>query len=419
MAEIKNKLESEPYEFNEKRKWDIFNFHVKHNSFYKQFLNQKPIGKWEDIPVMNKPDMQQSLDARLTDGFSKNNIFTNKTSGSSGHPFTFAKDKFAHALTWAHIIQLYKTFGIDLGKSPEARFYGIPKDAKGYHKERLKDMMSNRYRFDIFDLSDQNLSKFVKIFKLKAFEFINGYTSSIVMFAKYLIRQKLVLKDICPSLKICITTSEMLYHNDRKIVEKAFGVLVVNEYGASEAGVIAFENKSAEWLVNHETLFVEITDENGKYLPPGEEGQVLITSLYNKAHPLIRYAIGDLGVIAEHNKNKAPTLKALKGRTNVFAILPGGKKIPALSFYYVTKTVIDEQASVKEFKIVQETAEVFCIKYVADNELSLPQKKSIKKAIDKYLQPNLIVKYERKTQLDRTERGKLRQFESKLLQNKG
>ena len=52
-------------------------------------------------------------------------------------------------------------------------------------KERAKDFLSQRYRFTIFDLSDQVLEGFLKHFKTKKFDYINGYTSSIVLFAKF------------------------------------------------------------------------------------------------------------------------------------------------------------------------------------------------------------------------------------------
>ena len=44
---------------------------------------------------------------------------------------------------------------------------------------------------------------------------------------------------------------------------------------------------------------MEILDENNQPVPYGKEGKVVITSLYNKAHPFIRYEIGDVGILDE------------------------------------------------------------------------------------------------------------------------
>jgi len=393
---------------------DIVNYHLKHNSAYSDFAQLKQLEEWNDLPIMTKTDLQQPLQKRLSHGFKASNVFVNKTSGSSGNPFIFAKDKYAHAMTWAHIIWLYQQHGIDMNSSFEARFYGIPKDIIGHQKERLKDLLVNRHRFDIFDLSTENLYKFLDLFRKKPFDYINGYTSSIVLFAKFLSEQNIVLKDVCPTLKICITTSEMLFENDRALLEEQLGLTVVNEYGASELDVIAFENTNGDWEINTKTLYLEVVDNEGKVLPNGEEGDIVITSLYNKAHPFIRYKIGDRGVKEDPSRSGIPVLKSLTGRTNEFAHLPSGKKVPALSFYYVTKSVIEDTGSVKEIKIIQETLKHFVIEYKSEKELDQNQRNKIKKAIETYLEKGLQLRFIRRDILERSKSGKLKQFTSRL-----
>jgi len=400
--------------FNEKRRQSILDFHLKNNSNYSQFISKTHYNTWDEIPVMTKADLQKPLKDRLSKRYKTSKVFVNKTSGSSGHPFIFAKDKYAHALTWAHIIWLYQQHGIDMNSSFEARFYGIPKDVVGYRKERLKDFLANRHRFDIFDLSQSNLHKFLELFKEKSFDYINGYTSSIVLFAKFLKEQNVILKVVCPTLKICITTSEMLFEDDRQLLENQLGLKIVNEYGASELDVIAFENEKGEWQLNNKTLHVEVVDDHGFALPHGQEGDIVITSLYNKAHPFIRYQIGDRGIIDENSTAQNPILKSLTGRTNDFAILPSGKKVPALSFYYVTKSVIEDSGLVKEIKIIQKELSKFTIQYKAESELDQIQKQKITTAVETYLEKGLEITFERKNELDRSESGKLKQFTSQL-----
>jgi phenylacetate-CoA ligase len=189
---------------------------------------------------------------------------------------------------------------------------------------------------------------------------------------------------------------------------------VANEYGASELGVIAFENAHQEWLLNNLTLHTEVVDENGKALDFGQEGDLVITALDNKAHPFIRYKIGDIGILNKPLGNGRQTLEKLTGRTNVFATLPSGKKVPALSFYYVTKSIIEDRGNIKEMKVTQTAINQFTIRYVAIHELDQQQKSSILKAIDQYLEPNLEINFIKCPHLERTNRGKLRQFESEL-----
>ncbi len=404
--------ETDYQNFIENKKTEIVHFHLKNNSFYSDLCKGKNIENWNDLPVLTKADLQQPLSQRLSKGFSEPNVFVNKTSGSSGTPFIFAKDRMAHALTWAHIIHVFGQHAVDFNTDFQARFYGIPKAYCGNRKERLKDVLSNRYRFSIFDLSDAELEKILKKFENKKFDYINGYTSSIVLFAKYLESKNIILKKICPSLKVCIVTSEMLFDADKVVLEKQFGISIVNEYGASELGVIAMQNSKQEWAINSQTLFVEILDHNNQPVPHGIEGKIAVTSLYNKAHPFIRYEIGDTGILDEKSTAKFPILKKLIGRTNDIAILPSGKKSPGLTFYYVTKSIIEDDGNVKEFVIKQLKADTFEIEYISLKALETTQIEKIKAAIDLYLEPNLKLIFSKKDFLKRSKSGKLKQFVS-------
>jgi phenylacetate-CoA ligase len=414
--QLKNDMEFEQYV--EQKKQEIVTYHLKHNPFYKSLSAEINPLNWNSIPVMTKGDLQQPLEKRLSEGFSKKNIYVNKTSGSSGEPFVFAKDKFCHAMTWAIIQDRFGWYDLDFNRSKQARFYGIPLDAKGYYKERFKDVLSKRFRFSVFDLSDAAFKKHLKKFQSKKFDYINGYTSSIVQFAKFLKKENVVLKSVCPALKLCVVTSEMLFDDDKRLMERQFGVPVINEYGAAELDLIAFENPKVEWQTNSETLFVEILDDEDNPVSLGGEGRIIITSLYNKAHPFIRYDVGDIGSLSERSTIKNPILKKLIGRTNDIAILPSGKKAAGLTFYYITKSIIEDDGNVKEFIIQQLTKESFKICYVSDEKLSEDKMKIIKIEMESYLEKGLNIQFKRLNQLQRSKSGKLKQFSSLLNQTK-
>ena len=400
--------------FVENKKQEIVDFHLQNNSFYQKLVGSTNSKNWNELPVLTKQNLQKPLLERLSKGYSTKNSYINKTSGSSGDPFIFAKDKYSHALTWASNIYRFGWYGIDFNNSFQARFYGIPMDFIGNQKERFKDLLSHRFRFSIFDLSDDVLEGFLQHFRTKKFDYINGYTSSIVMFAKFLQKKNIILSAICPTLKVCMVTSEMLFEDDKILLEKQFGIPIVNEYGASELDLIAFQNPNGEWQINSETLFVEILDDHNQVVPNGVSGRIVITSLFNKAHPFIRYDIGDIGILDEKSTLKKPILKKLVGRTNDVAILPSGKKSPGLTFYYVTKSFIEDDGNVKEFIIKQIKIDSFEIEYVSETELNLAQIQKIKKAIELYLEPGLNFKFTRKEVLERSNRGKLKQFKSML-----
>ncbi len=414
LRSIQNIDEANFQTYINQKKEEIVNYHLEHNSFYKSFAKNANPTDWNNIPVMTKRDLQQPLNHRLSVGFDIKNVHIHKTSGSSGDPFIFAKDKFCHALTWAVFQDRFNWINIDLNASKQARFYGIPLHKKGYYKERIKDTLGNRFRFSVFDLSDEQLQKNLNKFKTTKFDYINGYTSAIVQFAKFLQNENVILNHVCPSLKYCIVTSEILFETDKKLLETQFGVPVINEYGAAELGIIAFQNKHQNWIVNSEDLLVEILDDEDRVLPYGEEGRVVVTSLYNKAHPFIRYDLGDVAKLSKKSTPKQPFLEKLIGRTSDIAELPSGKKAAGLTFYYITKSIIEDDGSVKEFIIEQHTKSHFKIKYSSDKALSSKNKKQVLKDIETYLEKGLSVEFEKHDHIERTKSGKLKQFRSFL-----
>lgn len=398
----------------EQRKKAIVEHHLDHTPFYQKLLANHTV-IWEKIPVLTKKDLQQPLEERLSKDYTLKNIFKGKTSGSSGHPFTYAKDKMAHAMAWASFHNAYQAHDIDLNTSLQARFYGIPLSGKGKYMELLKDYVSNRKRFPIFNLNDEVLEKYVSRFRESEYHYLNGYTSSIVLLAKYCRKKGVTLKTYCRSLKTCIVTSEMLFPDDRELLEKWIGVPVVNEYGASEVGLIAMENPQREFVINQENLFVEVVDENNIPVPDGTIGRILVTDLYNLAHPMIRYEIGDLGSL-KTLENGTRILENLQGRTSDIARLPSGKVVPGLTFYYVTKSIISQDLNILEFIVIQKEPALFEIQYVSSQEMDASQKTKVQKAMDEYLEPGLAVHFTRLNALDRSNRGKLKQFISEVNQ---
>ena len=136
--------------------------------------------------------------------------------------------------------------------------------------------------------------------------------------------------------------------------------------------------------------------------------------MYNKAHPFIRYDIGDVGTPSRKSTPKKPILEKLTGRTNDIARLPSGKVVPGLTFYYVTKSVIEEDGNVSEFVIEQTALDTFKVIYTAQRALTPEEEETIKQATYKYLEEGLRVLFEKVEKMDRSKRGKLKQFVSKF-----
>jgi phenylacetate-coenzyme A ligase PaaK-like adenylate-forming protein len=88
---------------------------------------------------------------------------------------------------------------------------------------------------------------------------------------------------------------EVLTAEARREIEAAWGTVLFDTYRASETGVLAAECPEHRGLHLCEDLHViEVVDAQGRPVPPGEFGErVLVTTLYRRTQPLIRYELGD------------------------------------------------------------------------------------------------------------------------------
>jgi len=99
-----------------------------------------------------------------------------------------------------------------------------------------------------------------------------------------------------PSVKFILCSYEFVSVVHRKILERVFGVPVVNLYGSTEAGHLLIEDDRGEMRGCEENVFYEIinADENGI-------GELVVTTLTNEIMPLLRYQVGDLAQRAGEN----------------------------------------------------------------------------------------------------------------------
>jgi phenylacetate-CoA ligase len=402
LARLQSMSADEFINWQQEKAWQQVRFHHQHNPLYRKLAGNILPERWEDLPVVTKKDLQQPLDSIITKGVHLKNCHTGNTSGSTGTPFFYAKDKMAHAMTWAVIADRYSWYGLTLA-SGQARFYGIPKEFLANKIEMLKDRLMNRERFSVFDLSDKALEQFIYQFRNSRFDYIYGYTSALVMFARYLISRGITIKEICPSVNICISTSETAAPEDQEILIKGFGVPHIREYGLSETCITAFDAPDGNWKLTEETLLTEIN-----------EGKILSTSLYNTALPMIRYETGDVGTIDNTRIGIYRSLRQLHGRTNDMIILPSGKKAAGLTFYYISRSVLETSGVLKEFIIRQTKRDQFIFDIVADRDLTTEERELVKQKISLYLEPGLDIILNRVKSIERPASGKLKHFYSEL-----
>jgi phenylacetate-CoA ligase len=416
MARERGNSRSDLDAWREQARWAIARFHAAHNAFYGNRIGGSLPSRWEDLPVFTKRDYQAPLPTLLSEGYTPKSVYRGNTSGSSGQPFVFAKDKEGHARTWALIAERYGWHGITLS-SLQARFYGIPLERIPYMIEKAKDLLMARVRFPVFDLSDEVLEEFLGRFRSRTFVYMYGYTNSMVLFARYLNRKGIILTSACPSLRVCVVTSEVCTPEDQAILAAAFGVPVVREYGASEVGIIAFDSPGGDWIVSEENLFIEIVDDTGRAVPDGQAGAILVTDLHNRAEPFIRYNVGDIGVFAPSEHDPVYGRKrilTLQGRINDTVLLPSGKRAAGMTFYYVSRSILESSGVLREFIVRQTGLADFVFDVVSDRDLTAEEEASIRAIVDKYLEPGLHLTIRRVPAIVRTASGKTKHFYSEL-----
>lgn len=396
--------------FHDQMKWKIFHYHFNENKNYRS-LCPDGIVDWQQIPVTNRKILFGDFQNWIPKNAYNKKVFHSSTSGSSGFPFEFARDKFTHAIVWASIGYFYSKAKVQLYDF-QARFYGVLLDKKQMRLARFKDLVANRYRFNVYDVTDQSIEKGLECFSKKKFKYIYGYTNTLAAYANFLLRKGVQLKSICPTLRCCIVTSEYCTEQDAAKMEEAFGVPVFNEYGSAEMGVVGFKRGIDEaWETCNNLLFIEVLNEKGEEVSVGETGLLTFTHLYNKATPLIRYQTGDLGSIYQDETGRT-FIRSLEGRVGDVLHLTNGKKVPTFTFYYVIKDLISKGAQISEFMIEQMKDDSFVLFYVADQDLSESLENQLRKIFDQYISPEYPVYTRRVGSIERGVNGKFRHFVS-------
>ena len=156
-----------------------------------------------------------------------------------------------------------------------------------------KFIMRN-YKYSSTGMTDDDMAKYYKAFmKLKP-SAVRGYASSLVVFARYIEANKLLVYPI----KLILTTGEKLMPEYRAKLQQVFRVPVYDAYGAGDGGIVSHECYMHEGLhISEECCAIEITDKEGNVLPDGEMGFVTTTDLENYSFPFIRYQVGDMSYI--------------------------------------------------------------------------------------------------------------------------
>lgn len=345
------------------------------------------------LPIMTKQDL---LDHAVAIQVSSRSDFKAETSGSTGTPFLFYKNKEWDASQRAAIFRGYSWYGVKPWHK-NGYFWGFNKTWKQRQKTRILDFLQNRFRLFSYDVEE--VKAFLK--KMRHAKYLEGYSSMIHQVAVEALNNDLEINDRLLMVK---GTSEKIYDAYHDAVRKVFGRKVISEYGAAEAGVIAFECPEGKMHIVSENVIVECI-----------ENEIVLTNLYSYSFPIIRYRIGDYIKLAENQAvcvcgMQHPVITEIQGRVGK-SIYGFSQKYPSLTLYYVSKNIALEHNLFIEYQAVQEKKgylEYFIFAPLTDSELSL-----ISEEFEKYYGEDLSVEIKYMGR-DQGRSGKMKDFISKV-----
>ena len=303
------------------------------------------------FPVLEKADIQRHGPEMVATGWP--DLLPNQTGGSTGTPIRFFLDRDRKSSRAAATVRHNEWAGYRVGDSA-AVVWGAPQDKPGTSwKARFRDWLMNEPLWlDTACLTEEKMRLFHETLKRKRPGIIQAYARSLVLLARWMKHEGLVPH----SPRGIITSAEVLEDADRALVEEVFGCRVFNRYGCREVSVIASEcGEHAGMHVMAEGLLVEIETPHGP-ARPGEVGAILVTDLLNRAMPLIRYRIGDMGSWAAGDcacGRKLPRLEKVAGRVTDFLVGAQGQLVSGV---YLATYVVAQRPSLGQAQLVQTKA---------------------------------------------------------------
>jgi phenylacetate-CoA ligase len=117
----------------------------------------------------------------------------------------------------------------------------------------------------------------------------------------------------------------------REVVESHFGVPVVTHYNAVEAFKIGYFCEERQGFHLHEDLcHLRLVDGEGREVPEGAPGEVVISNLVNRGMALLNYRLGDVARLSSEPCPCGRTtlvLAELEGRREEMLELPGSRLV--------------------------------------------------------------------------------------------
>jgi phenylacetate-CoA ligase len=378
---------------------ELLVYAARHSEFYHSRFAAVGLTKDRDlisdnlelIPLLGKHDLQQSFESLVAHGVSRSTWRRNYSGGSSGQTVVVVQDSAYRKMGTATTFISDRMQGWEYGQRIASLWGGQTSiGTLSNAKLRVLSYLSNSRLYDSFDMSANTMELYHRHLQRYQPDNIVAYAGSAYLFARYLLERK--LSPHYPRISI-ISSAETLSDEMRSVIQQCFRVPVYNRYGSREVGCIASECRCRAGLHTHLDKKVEVLDLRTGKPVFDTPGRIVVTLLSNRALPLIRYDLGDIGIRTRKQCTcgmNTPMLQNVLGRTSDFIVTPSGRLIHGEYFTHV----FYGRPTIKQFQFVQESSTRYTVRIVRAQELTTSQLQDIRQEITSVLGCNAEVRFE-------------------------
>ncbi|HET8735383.1 MAG TPA: CoF synthetase [Pricia sp.] len=268
----------------------------------------------EDFPVVNKYLIKQNPDSFRSDTYLDKKTLKATTSGSTGTPFTVLHDLDKKKRHQADVRFYWKTVGHFWG----TKFYYLRSWNQQNRKSKNVQKIQNIVPIDVFKMNDGTIGDLLHRIKAdKDPKSILGYSSALDCIVKYMEMNSVDMSQ--DGVISVVAMSEALDGPTKKALQDGFGCPVVSRYANIENGMLAQQTAGLpdDFLINQASYHIEILSMQADLpVEEGKMGRIVVTDLFNRALPMIRYDTGDLGILGKSETDGKThfVLKKVEGR---------------------------------------------------------------------------------------------------------
>jgi phenylacetate-CoA ligase len=390
-------------------KYSVMNIPYYKDVFSKNNFDVTHVKTVEDLkclPLLEKDTLRKIPQQFVNE--SQKKVLTLHTTGTTGTPLRIYCNNYDRQRNYAYFDRWLESLGI--GASGKRATIGgriiVPQKQDKPPFWRYSYFQKNML-YSSYHLTDENMGSYIDALRKYSPGYIDTYPSSIYSIAEFAMRNGINLKGITNYI---VTSAETLFSYMRSTIESAFEAKIYDQYGAAEMCVFVGQCKNGRYHIHDDYGIVEFIADNGAPAKPGEEAEIVCTGFVNKTMPLIRYRIGDRGVLSDEKCECGlpfPVMEKIIGRMDDVIITPDGKKVGRLS-------PVLKGFPIKEAQYVQEDINVLKVLIVKGETYSEKTQKDVEQELRKRVGNAIQVEFKYVDHIIRGKGGKLKSIVSRI-----